>query len=818
MYCPASLWLLGLVQLGNAAVLSVTSSDAKTTPTLKDHGILAIIPTTSGQIGINPVESDLGDPATYIGDIYGTDTQYITVSDPDTTTKWIGVNTEYLSMDGTSTVEVVIATATAAANGQNIGDISVILPEGLAVALKKSVNNAISSCGALKLRKRNIDEKIVRRQTDEGNSIQSPSCEGFYVNDLLALSCIFELARTDAEAGGIFDSYITNDQLAAAGIKIAANAQAWLRTAIATIASPTTIANIALWMAAFDAFLSLSLNDVISGTSGDTGAIGKINIPAAGVGAPPASKGCTGNEPIDEDSLLCRESICQGEATGLCTEDPYVNCPCIATIPSSPGLQTLNITWLDLQQQWLQDIINGVGGIGTPDSQQVALASYINPLADPAVWDRMIGYPVDKVSILVANVINGPGADVDTNWQDVINRAHNSGRRILGYVRTGYLGIDVDLWYKYEPFSFVPSLLSCYLPLHLKAVVAHSFIFRLYPGKIGGIFFDEGWNDCGDNNQYAELYRLITKNTKRKYPGAFTVLNPGAPMPQCFEHSADTLMTFESSYEAYTSPDYTPNPWTASDSRKIWHIIFNVPIDKVSEVVALSLNRGASFLHITDDNLPNPYDTIPDVDYMQTLINSVSGGEPAISDPLPFPNDGSPASQPTGLTITAFDYSSVSLSWSSGSGTMTHTTIANRDPGSSGLTFEVYGIGGDGSLSSASNSVTANTPELPDGQTIANVQMISSTATTTTYQADILIPYAFLRVFITDPDLSCSLPGWPLGYSSGYHVCSQYMVEAETLYTYSGANLTDPNANWPWSWAQEGDWANVQVTQNMYTY
>lgn len=59
---------------------------------------------------------------------------------------------------------------------------------------------------------------------------------------------------------------------------------------------------------------------------------------------------------------------------------------------------------------------------------------------------------------------------------------------------------------------------------------------RLYPGKIGGIFFDEGWNDCGDNNQYAELYRLITENTKRKYPGAFTVLNPGAPMPQCFEH------------------------------------------------------------------------------------------------------------------------------------------------------------------------------------------------------------------------------------------------------------------------------------------
>ncbi|RFU29239.1 hypothetical protein B7463_g7110, partial [Scytalidium lignicola] len=169
---------------------------------------------------------------------------------------------------------------------------------------------------------------------------------------------------------------------------------------------------------------------------------------------------------------------------------------------------------------------------------------------------------------------------------------------------------------------------------------------------------------------------------------------------------ADTLMTFESSYEAYTSPDYTPNPWTASNSRKIWHIIFNVPADKASEVAELSLNQGAGFIHITDDNLPNPYDTIPDDGYMQTLINVVSGGEPAISDPLPFLNDGSPASQPTGLIITAFDYSSVSLSWSLGSstplalaiylngkeivrlpGTMTHATIGNRNPGSSGLTF-----------------------------------------------------------------------------------------------------------------------------------
>jgi hypothetical protein len=32
------------------------------------------------------------------------------------------------------------------------------------------------------------------------------------------------------------------------------------------------------------------------------------------------------------------------------------------------------------------------------------------------------------------------------------------------------------------------------------------------------------------------LYRFITDATKRKHSGAFTVLNPGATMPQCFEY------------------------------------------------------------------------------------------------------------------------------------------------------------------------------------------------------------------------------------------------------------------------------------------
>lgn len=79
--------VLSLSWILNASVITPRPNVALPTPTLKENGILAIVPTTAGQIGINPVISDLGDPDTYIGEIFGTDTQYITLDPPDMTIK-----------------------------------------------------------------------------------------------------------------------------------------------------------------------------------------------------------------------------------------------------------------------------------------------------------------------------------------------------------------------------------------------------------------------------------------------------------------------------------------------------------------------------------------------------------------------------------------------------------------------------------------------------------------------------------------------------------------------------------------------------------
>ncbi len=101
----------------------------------------------------------------------------------------------------------------------------------------------------------------------------------------------------------------------------------------------------------------------------------------------------------------------------------------------------------------------------------------------------------------------------------------------------------------------------------------------------------------------------------------------------------DTLLTFENSYEAYTTT-YVPNDWTSSDLRKIWHIIYNVPEAEVGRIAALALERGAGLIEITNDIQPNPYDNLPDDSYMQQQMNAVAGGIP-LREPAPsFPSGG----------------------------------------------------------------------------------------------------------------------------------------------------------------------------------
>lgn len=61
-----------------AFIITIQSDIFWLSLTVGPSGDKAIVPTTFGQVGVNSVESDLGDTQKYIRVICGIDTQYIT--------------------------------------------------------------------------------------------------------------------------------------------------------------------------------------------------------------------------------------------------------------------------------------------------------------------------------------------------------------------------------------------------------------------------------------------------------------------------------------------------------------------------------------------------------------------------------------------------------------------------------------------------------------------------------------------------------------------------------------------------------------------
>ena len=298
-------------------------------------------------------------------------------------------------------------------------------------------------------------------------------------------------------------------------------------------------------------------------------------------------------------------------------------------------------------------------------------------------------------------------------------------------------------------------------------------------------------------------------------------------------YSADTLMTFEQSYDTYMN-NYVPNPdWTPSDPRKIWHIVYNVTQGEAGKVAKLALERGAGLVHITDDIMPNPYDTLPNEAYMSALTDAIEGGGPKVASPASFDKDSDSAFPLNKVTVVDSDYSSVSLKWDISNrippyayaifragkevarlpGSMSRVTIGNISPGSS-TSFTVRVIGQNGVMTADSGSASAKTDILPGNQAVTNIKAIVSSSETKV-SADFLVPFAFMRVYLTDPDTNCQMPAWPINYNTGNYICTHYMVENEVLYKYSGAELADGETNYPWTWTSTG---NAPATRDGYTW
>jgi len=275
----------------------------------------------------------------------------------------------------------------------------------------------------------------------------------------------------------------------------------------------------------------------------------------------------------------------------------------------------------------------------TPIAQKLAVPAYINPLLDPAAWARLSTSSPSAMGFAVANVINGPDYLPLPEWTDALGSVSAAGVRVVGYVDTGYLGTTGQR-----------TRLGSTDPVDWMSKIEHDVAkwYQFYGPSLSGIFFDQTPNQCtmADGTNLADLYRYLSNEVERAHPGSTTVLNPGVAVPQCYQDVGDVLVTFEGSYASYmgdpSSPNpYTPLSWTPVDPMKIWHIVYGVPdTTTMNSVLALSKQRRAGNVYVTDDVLDNPYDTLPSPDYWaaeqagvaSTVTGSLPPSTPAVVD------------------------------------------------------------------------------------------------------------------------------------------------------------------------------------------
>jgi hypothetical protein len=433
--------------------------------------------------------------------------------------------------------------------------------------------------------------------------------------------------------------------------------------------------------------------------------------------------------------------------------------------------------------------------------QVIADPAYIDPTSDIADWNTLIGSPTAKLGVVVANVLNGPGSTAVSGWATAIDGAHASGKKVLGYVDTGYLGLTG------RTTRLGSTAMADWVAQIEQDINAW---YNLYGNSIDGIFFDDGYNACGAGNEYPAVYQAVNQYEKVNHPGSMTVLNPGIAVPQCYEGAADVLLTFEGSEATYESSAYQALGWTPKSPSEIWHIIYGVAAADVSLVDETSQTRGAGYVYITGDVPANPYDTIPS--FWSAEEADVPGGTPGVSAAAAYTTGAALPAAPSGLTVTSSDYTSAALTWTAGANvanylvylngqevaslpsSMTAATIGGLTPGGTAYTLDVVAQGVGGDLSAASNSVSVTTLSLPGGQTIAN-PAITAGSGTVSYSADFYVPYSFRRVYISPPATSTESCWWMADNNPvGDPLCARWLIENTTLLVYAGSG-----SDWTWT-------------------
>ena len=249
--------------------------------------------------------------------------------------------------------------------------------------------------------------------------------------------------------------------------------------------------------------------------------------------------------------------------------------------------------------------------------QKMAIPAYFRPTST----DDTDGIPYwtklqdGRVSIAVMNPFNDAAGESNPDTGDpqqnqayanTVNETKAARIKVFGYVTTNYGAVSAD---------DVITLIKKY--------------YELY--NVDGVFLDEASTSFARKGYYRYLYTYI------KAKGGQVILNPGTQTEECYADSADVIVNFEGTYDDYarkdgtgayeydkTEPAWVHNypPWL------FWHLVHGAPDEAaMRDAVGLGKQRGAYYMYVTPDVMPNPWNTLPSDPYWSEELTALSSSE-----------------------------------------------------------------------------------------------------------------------------------------------------------------------------------------------
>jgi hypothetical protein len=210
-------------------------------------------------------------------------------------------------------------------------------------------------------------------------------------------------------------------------------------------------------------------------------------------------------------------------------------------------------------------------------------------------WERIINFksqfPFMEV-LVVVNVNSGPDTSVNGDYTASIPLLKAVGIHVLGYIGTAYgpahsppgkslanVQTEVDRWY-----SFYGS------------------------NNIDGILLDEMDNTAGQESYYSS----ITAYVKTKGGNVIVVGNPGAPTVSSYVGTVDKLIIGESNGVLPNQASLDSATFNGAYNKKNFIFgAYNIPTGTALDTTWIAMaSQRVGLLSMTDDVLPNPYDSI----------------------------------------------------------------------------------------------------------------------------------------------------------------------------------------------------------------